>query len=122
MLAAYRRTSAHVKTGLNLTHLLHDFSPRVLRSSALRRLSERGTLRIGYLPARPWIYRSGAGLEGHDATAAMRLAQSLKVQVWFVECRASDLASFWLAAKSTWRSAAWSITAGTKCGASRPGT
>jgi ABC-type amino acid transport substrate-binding protein len=78
---------------LNLDHLLHDFSPRVLRSTALRRVAERGTLRIGYLSARPWIYRSADGLHGHDAAAAMRLAQALKVRAWFVECRASNLAT-----------------------------
>ncbi|HZF98171.1 MAG TPA: hypothetical protein VEY92_08010 [Pseudoxanthomonas sp.] len=78
---------------MNLTHLLHNFSPEALRSSTLRRVSERGTLWIGYLSARPWIHRSAAGLHGHDASAAMRLAQVLKVQVWFVECRAGDLAT-----------------------------
>jgi hypothetical protein len=92
---------------LNLTHLLHDLPPQALRSSTLRRVSERGTLRIGYLSARPWIYR---------------LAQSLKARVWFVECRAGALATFWPAAKSTLRSAGWSTRAWRKCAACLPGT
>lgn len=66
----------------------------LLHSPTLRKVCARGALRIGYVPAAPWVYRTELGLRGHDAAAVARFAQALEVEPWFVECRAGDLPGF----------------------------